>query len=903
MKHMENRNIKEISKNVYSFFIGLFLCLASLSLGLNSGLVVKVISFPFTYLFGIASYLFYALIFAEGLYLIIKKTIIPFKLNRFTVCSFFIFVGGLALITFFFCDQSEAYLSFVKSEGCVNFFEKYKQVFENINFEDGTNNYFVRDYVNLFTGSQFGGGLIGYILLTIGNSIFSSAKGGLFFSIAFLAVGTLIILIPAIVSLVKNIGKKESKKTVEKTNDNKHRIKNINVIKDAKNVDPNNYHSEVSGAGKNIGDTQEEAISKPKITDDLLSEPLFEEKVLAETKRETTKQDDSGLSAAIFDMDKQFNDHFVQKQEEPISEPKIEDVAPINIDSIEIKDECINEEVHPAFEEEIEIEEPVIPTDSGFENKPIIDMPIETKAIENPAPFVKPEVKTVVPEETKPSTPRPRVNWSPISLEILTQYDNSDSIELNKQKAEERKQLINQAFVDFGVGAEVVDYTIGPSVTRYNIRYNANVSQRAVAGIIDDISIRLRGVNARFESVIEGQATSGLIIPNPEISMVSFKEIVEKLPQNLVKHPLAVGFGKNIQGDVIYADFNEFPHILISGTTGSGKSVFVNSIICTLIMRNSPDDVKLVLVDPKKVEMSRYADMPHLLTPIITEASKVKLVLDKLVEEMNNRYTVFSLKACTNIKEYNEDCEENGGEKMPYIIAVLDEYADLVDTCKEISMPVVALAQKARACGIHLMLCTQRPSTNVVTGIIKANLPTHVALMSSNVQDSITIIGEGGAEELLGKGDMLVQSPLVSRVGVTRLQSCFIDRKEIMAIVKELKSKYETYYDEKFLNLEAKKTASEATTEYQDSGDDDEETRYQGIKDWVMAQEYMSMSKIQRECAVGFNRAGRFFSRLQKEGIVALEADSNKGCRVLVKDKFGDSSASEFTSEDNSYIK
>ncbi len=246
---------------------------------------------------------------------------------------------------------------------------------------------------------------------------------------------------------------------------------------------------------------------------------------------------------------------------------------------------------------------------------------------------------------------------------------------------------------------------------------------------------------------------------------------------------------------------------------------------------------------------------------------------------------------------------------MPYIVAILDEYADLVDECKEISLPVVSLSQKARACGIHLMVATQRPSTNVVTGVIKANMPTHVALMTANYVDSITIIGEAGAEKLLGKGDMLVQSPLVSRVGVCRLQSCYIDRREIVAIVSDLKSKYPTVYDPNFLDLEEKKTSDfnpgEGGPEEVPGGGNDEESKYRSIKEWVMAQEYMSMSRIQRECAVGFNRAGRFFQRLQKEGVVGYETEGNKGCKVLIQDKFG----SEFddsaiaTSEDNSYIK
>ena len=518
--------------------------------------------------------------------------------------------------------------------------------------------------------------------------------------------------------------------------------------------------------------------------------------------------------------------------------------------------------------------------------KPVFEEPVMV----NPQPAVQP-VTTQVKVEEKPK-PRERVKWIPPSTEVLNVYETSEQQEINRKAAEERKELINIAFADFGVGAHVEDYTIGPSVTRFNIKYDHNVSVRSVSNMVQDIQIRLSGVSARFENIVEGQSTSGLEIPNVNVTTVSFKDVYEALP-DVKKHPLAVAFGKNIKGDVIYADFDEFPHALVAGTTGSGKSIFVNSIIVSLIMRNSPDDLKLVLVDPKKVEMSRYRDMPHLLCPIITEAQEAKALMDKLCKEMEERYKLFSDHGHTNIKEFNEDAPELGLDKLPYILIFFDEYADMVDQCKEISMPVVSIAQKARACGIHMCIATQRPSTNVVTGVIKANLPTHVALMMASAVDSMTIIGEGGAEKLIGKGDMLVQSPLVSRVGVVRLQGCFIHRQEVNRVVGYLKEHYETHYDEKYLNLmqESEVAASEyaQTPEFKEAAGNSEEERYQAIKEWVLTQEFMSISRIQRECSVGFNRAGRFFLRLQKEGIVSEET-TNKGCPVIGGNRFGEES-------------
>ena len=455
--------------------------------------------------------------------------------------------------------------------------------------------------------------------------------------------------------------------------------------------------------------------------------------------------------------------------------------------------------------------------------------------------------------------------------------------------------LVPDVFENFHVGARCISYVVGPSVTRYNIEYANNVSVRSVEKLVDDISIRLGGVNARFEGVVEGQRYSGLEIPNAKITPVSFKEVFEQLP-DVKEHPLAVMFGKNIDGKCIGADFDEFPHVLVAGTTGSGKSIYNHSLVCTLISRNSPEDLRLVLVDPKQVEMSKYEDLPHLLCPIINDANLAKLTLSKLVDEMNRRYGILKATGCSNIKQYNELREDDPNlEKLPYIVVFVDEYADLVDVCKDINGPIVSIAQKARAAGIHMLIATQRPSTNVITGTIKGNLPTRIALAVASYVDSTTILNEGGAEKLLGKGDMLVSSPLVSRVGMVRLQGCFIQNKEILRIVGYLKEHYPVYYDPNFCNLEeaARQEAGDVigSPEFASSQEAGEEAKYQSVKEWVMACDYMSMSKIQRECGVGFNRAGKFFKRLQTEGIIGTEVEGNKGCPVLIQDKFYEGSA------------
>ena len=458
----------------------------------------------------------------------------------------------------------------------------------------------------------------------------------------------------------------------------------------------------------------------------------------------------------------------------------------------------------------------------------------------------------------------------PLSSECLNEYVTDEQENKNIEAAEEIKEIIDNTFIDFGIQARVKDYVVGASVTRYNIELAPNCSIKMISNLIADIQIRLGGISVRYDINSKGSFFPGLEIENPVCRTVSLKELYDALPP-VDKHPLAIPLGERVNGEVVWVDLPNTPHILISGTTGSGKSIFNNSLIITLMMRNSPETLKFVLFDPKKVELNRYKESPHLLCPIVHEANDAKRILDKLVAEMEDRYDKFYDTNSTNINEYNEDAEQNGVEKLPYIVVIIDEYADLVDSDKSIAIPVISLVQKARAAGIHLVIATQRPSTNVITGVLKANVPTHIALMMASAVDSMTIIGESGAEKLLGKGDMLVQCYLVAHLATTRLQGSFVHRTEINRVLDYFKSHFETKYNPKFLlDKEDKPIAKEqepSVSTYQGV----EEDRYQAIKGWVITQDYMSISRIQRECGVGFNRAGRYFLRLQQEGVISNE--------------------------------
>ena len=846
------------NKNHFYLFFGLFLCLFSVVLCLNTYIVARALSTPFTYAFGALSYLLYLAINVLGLRLIFIKKALKIKFNIYFLASLIMFIAASMFYAHFVLVNSGQFIALATDteKGTVNFFDAYNSLFSQVK-----NGYWNETFLSLFS-YNFASGIVGYFLIGVFNGLFGINTGGFIIAIVFAVVALLLYFLPLILKLVGQSKEKPDKRaskeeeTISDTTEakqNQQKIKNIDVVKHASEIDPDNYESEIMGVPKRSA---------------TMSSPTF-------VSQDSGANDFTVTDNGMFVPARFRTDNGQHGEEEPVNAMQQVSLQPQQ--PAEPAPEMKPEQLKLDFDAQPEINQQLAQAKPVFEEPKMVSQPT-----------VQPVTQPKVEERPKP---KERVKWIQPSTEVLNTYETSEQQELNRKVAEERKELINTAFSDFGVGAHVEDFTIGPSVTRFNVKYDHNVSVRSVSNMVQDIQIRLSGVSARFENIVEGQSTSGLEIPNANVTTVSFKDVYEALP-DVKKHPLAVAFGKNIKGDVIYADFDEFPHALVSGTTGSGKSIFVNSIIVSLIMRNSPDDLKMVLVDPKKVEMSRYKDMPHLLCPIITEAQEAKALMDKLCVEMEDRYRLFSENGCTNIREFNEDAPGLGLDKLPYIMVFFDEYADMVDQCKEISMPVVSIAQKARACGIHMCIATQRPSTNVVTGVIKANLPTHVALMMASAVDSMTIIGEGGAEKLIGKGDMLVQSPLVSRVGVVRLQGCFIHRTEISRVVGYLKEHYPTVYDEKYLNLaqEAEVAASEYanTPEFKEAAGNSEEERYQAIKEWVMTQEFMSISRIQRECSVGFNRAGRFFLRLQKEGVVSEET-TNKGCPVLASgSRFGE---------------
>ncbi len=824
---------------------GLTLCLISTILILNVGKVARTFAFVPLYLFGASYYILFALVFLYGLFRIIFRRKIKLKEANiiFSVPLFF-------LSMFFFLSVYDTPV--------------FDSVGTAINSYHATlNGYYTPVFFNPF--NYYGGFKHGLLGLSLGAGINNNTVA-IFLGIMLLVVSLLIFFMPLITSWIKNDKKKE--KPLKLIQEEEVKEKEVVAIKEEEPT-PTLIAPEPVEVKRGFESDQSPFINQ----NSGFSKPTMSLDDNHMSIHSQSQSDSREFTPLVFSRQRK-----VEVISTPISEPistKVE-VEPIQEEILEEPVEVENlietrpEVVNEVVEEKPQIDESLVRAQPIFLN----ESEEEVTPIEEPLPII---------EEPKKKEP---INWVPPSTDLLMTYENDDANELNNQVAANRVEAINNILANFRVGAHCTGYKIGPSVTRYNIEYEPNVTMKSVEKLVSDISMRLGGVRTRFTPIVSGESFSGLEAPNAKITTVSFKEVVEALP-DAKKHPLSVGFGKNLSGTVIYADFNKFPHILVAGTTGSGKSIFIHSIIASLIMRASPDLLRIVLVDPKMVEMSKYKDMPHLLCPIITEPDKAKVMLTKLVDEMNHRYQIFAENGMVSeIDQYNEWAEENGKELMPFIVVVLDEYADLVDRCKDIGLPVVSIAQKARACGIHLLISTQRPSTNIITGVIKGNLPTHVALRTASYTDSMTIIGEGGAEQLLGKGDMLVESPVVSTEEKVRLQGCFVQNKEILRVVAYLKEHYETNYDPNFLDLvdHSKEAGKQlvASGEVQKEADEAEEMKYQSVKDWVLTQKFVSMSKIQRECMVGFNRAGKFFKRLQMEGIVSTEVDGNtKGCAVI----------------------
>lgn len=448
-----------------------------------------------------------------------------------------------------------------------------------------------------------------------------------------------------------------------------------------------------------------------------------------------------------------------------------------------------------------------------------------------------------------------------------------------KKIVRENIKILEETFASFGIKVTVERAEIGPSVTKYEVKPAVGVRVNRISNLADDLALALAAKDVRIEAPIPGKSLVGIEVPNSEIATVSFRELWEQ-SQTKAENFLEIPLGKAVNGTARAFDLSKMPHLLVAGSTGSGKSVAVNGIIASILMKARPDQVKFMMVDPKMVELSVYNDIPHLLIPVVTNPRKASKALQKVVDEMENRYELFAKVGVRNIAGFNAKVEEFNAQSeykqvpLPLIVVIVDELADLMMVAsKEVEDAIIRLGQKARAAGIHMILATQRPSVDVISGLIKANVPSRVAFAVSSGTDSRTILDENGAEKLLGRGDMLFKP--IDENHPVRLQGSFISDDDVECIVNFIKAQADADYDESFDPGEI----SENEGEFSD-GETGGDPLFEEAKALVIETQKASASMIQRRLSVGFNRATRLMEELEMAGVIG-PAEGTKPRKVL----------------------
>ena len=466
-------------------------------------------------------------------------------------------------------------------------------------------------------------------------------------------------------------------------------------------------------------------------------------------------------------------------------------------------------------------------------------------------------------EESTLSVKRPR--YTKPSLDILNNAKASNNEKINKEVLKDDANFIEGVFGDFNIKIEVINIKVGPVITLYEVLPAPGIKINSIINLADDISRSMGATSVRIAQVY-GTKFIGIEIPNKQREMVTIKELLGSNEFTKSTHKIPICIGKDITGNTEVVDLSKFPHLLVAGTTGSGKSVFINSLLTSLLYKFEPSELRLILIDPKMIELSVYNDIPHLLTPVVTEPRKSIIALKWVCNEMERRYQLMNEVGCRSLENFNDQADE----RVPFIVVVIDEMADLMMTAgKEVEHYVQRLAQKARACGIHLVMATQRPSVDIITGSIKANFPSRISFQVASKYDSRTILGEVGAEQLLGNGDMLMMK---NGGGIIRYQSGFMSDKEVQKMITEIKLNHATQYVEEIGRILESDGLEEASSQI---SEEDEELVTRSI-DLIKNSGRASTSYLQRNFQIGYNKAARIMEVLEDRGVVSKASHTGK---------------------------
>lgn len=464
-------------------------------------------------------------------------------------------------------------------------------------------------------------------------------------------------------------------------------------------------------------------------------------------------------------------------------------------------------------------------------------------------------------------------NFKLPSVEFL-QKPNAKAHSVDESELDGKIKFLIEKLAHFKIEGDVVRTYAGPVVSTFEFKPAANVKVSRILNLQDDLAMALSAETIRIQAPIPGKDVVGIEIPNEKIDTIYLRELLDSKLFKESSSPLTIVLGKDIVGKPFVTDLKKLPHLLIAGTTGSGKSVGINAMILSLLYKNSPDQLRLLMIDPKMLEFSIYNDIPHLLTPVITKAKQAIVALNNMVYEMERRYALMSDNRTKNIESYNEKVKKEGGQNLPYIVVIIDELADLMMTSgKDVEYSIARLAQMARASGIHLVVATQRPSVDVVTGLIKANLPSRISYRVGQKVDSKIILDQQGAESLLGKGDMLFTPP--GSTGLVRLHAPWSTEEEIEKIVDFIKSQRAPNYDKSFLVEDSEAASASMGESYEEL-----DPMFEEAKNVVLADRKTSISYLQRKLQIGYNKSARLIEQLENEGI--LSAPNSKGIRDIL---------------------